>query len=109
MFKGLRALIVEDSVEDTFFIVRELQRGGFIVSFERVETRMGMQAALKAQNWDIIISDYSLPQFGGPAALALYQQSGQDIPFIIVSGGMAETGPWKLSKPGGKTKGIKTN
>jgi PAS domain S-box-containing protein len=109
MSQALRVLIVEDSVEDTFFIVRELQRGGFIVSFERVETRMGMQAALNAQNWDIIISDYSLPQFGGPAALALYQQSGQDIPFIIVSGAIGEDRAVEMVKAGAHDYVMKDN
>lgn len=109
MSQGLRVLIVEDSVEDTFFIVRELQRGGFIVSFERVETRLGMQTALSAQNWDVIISDYSLPQFGGPAALALYQQSGLDIPFIIVSGAIGEDRAVEMVKAGAHDYVMKDN
>ena len=109
MSQALRVLIVEDSVEDTFFIVRELQRGGFVVSFERVETRLGMQAALTGQSWDLIISDYSLPQFGGPAALALYQQSGLDIPFIIVSGAIGEDRAVELVKSGAHDYVMKDN
>src|SRR5579859_3107448 len=76
----LRVLVVEDSVDDTFFIVRELQRGGYTVDFERVETPAGMQTALKSRNWDLVISDFSMPRFGGAAALGLYRQSGQDVP-----------------------------
>jgi len=90
MSEALRVLIVEDSVDDTFFIVRELQRGGFQVKFERVETAADMQAALETQQWDLVISDYSMPQFGGVAALAIFQQAGLDIPFIVVSGAMGE-------------------
>ena len=100
MTKALRALIVEDSVEDTFFIVRELQRAGFNVSFERVETRVAMQSALAAQTWDIIISDYFLPRFDGPAALTLYQQTGLDIPFIVVSGAIGEDRAVEMVKSG---------
>src|SRR6266478_3364468 len=109
MFKALRALIVEDSVEDTFFIVRELQRGGFNVSFERVETCVTMQTALAAQTWDVIISDYSLPRFGGAAALAVYQQSGLDIPFIIVSGAIGEDRAVEMVKAGAHDYVMKDN
>jgi PAS domain S-box-containing protein len=45
-----------------------------------------MQAALQQNAWQLIISDYSLPQFSGAAALTLYQQHGLDIPFIVLSG-----------------------
>ena len=71
MENPLRVLIVEDSVDDTFFIVRELQKGGYNVDFERVETATAMQVALRGRTWDLIISDLSLPQFDGSAALAL--------------------------------------
>src|SRR5260370_622169 len=82
----LRVLMVEDSVDDTFFVVRELQRGGDNVDFERVETAGAVQKALQASKWGLVISDFSMPMFGGAAALALYQQSGLDGPFILVFG-----------------------
>jgi PAS domain S-box-containing protein len=96
----LRVLIVEDSVNDTFFIVRELQRGGYSVDFERVETPAAMQSALQVANWDLIISDFSMPLFGGAAALALYQQNALDIPFILVSGTMGEDIAVEMVKAG---------
>jgi PAS domain S-box-containing protein len=96
----LRVLIVEDSVNDTFFMVRELQRGGFNVEFERVETAASMQAALVDQTWDLIISDYAMPQFGGPAALALFRRLNLDIPFIVVSGAMGEELAVEMIKAG---------
>lgn len=96
----IRVLIVEDSIDDTFFIVRELQRGGFEVKFERVETAASMQAALEVNSWDVIISDYRLPQFGGPAAFEVYQKAGLDIPFIVVSGAIGEDVAVDLLKSG---------
>lgn len=90
MSKPLRVLIIEDSVDDTFFIVRELQRGGFQVDFERVETAMAMREAMESSPWDLVISDYLMPQFDGASALALYKQLAIDIPFIVVSGAMGE-------------------
>ncbi|WP_094603013.1 Protein-glutamate methylesterase/protein-glutamine glutaminase [Sporomusa silvacetica DSM 10669] len=46
--------------------------------------------ALAEEKWDIIIADYSLPNFSGLAALELLKKSGHDIPFIIVSGAIGE-------------------
>jgi two-component system, cell cycle sensor histidine kinase and response regulator CckA len=100
MSQALRVLIVEDSVDDTFFIVRELQRGGFEVEFERVETAASMQAALAVNTWDLIVSDYRLPQFSGSAALAVFQRTGLDIPFIVVSGALSEEAAVEMLKSG---------
>jgi PAS domain S-box-containing protein len=105
----LRVLVIEDSVEDTFFVVRELQRGGFQVDFERVETHASMEAALEQKQWDLIISDYSMPQFSGQAALALYLQKGQEAPFIIVSGAIGEDRAVELVKSGAHDYMMKNN
>ena len=105
----LRVLIVEDSVEDTFFVVRELQRGGFNVTFERVDTHGSMVAALEKGPWDLIISDYSMPAFSGPDALALYVHSGQEAPFIIVSGVLGEDRAVEMLKAGAHNYVLKDN
>jgi len=49
-----------------------------------------MTAALNQQEWDIILSDFAMPRFSAPAALALLKRSGLDLPFIIVSGAIGE-------------------
>ena len=105
----LRVLIVEDSVDDTFFIVRELQRGGYNVDFERVETPGAMQTALRGRTWDLIISDFSMPLFGGPAALALYRHHQLDVPFILVSGTMGEDIAVEMLKAGAHHYVMKDN
>jgi len=109
MAESLRVLIAEDSVEDTFFVVRELQRGGFQVDFERVETQAAMETALEQRHWDLIISDYSMPQFSGPAALALYLHKGLDIPFIIISGAVGEDRAVEMVKSGAHNYVMKDN
>jgi signal transduction histidine kinase len=90
MGKLLRALMVEDVEQDALLTVRELRRGGFDVAFERVDTPEAMSAALARQRWDIVISDYSMPRFSAPMALALVQELKLDLPFIIVSGTVGE-------------------
>ena len=88
--KPLRVLIVEDSQDDTCLLLRELRKVGYVSVYERVETPEAMMAALAKQQWDIIISDYVLPKFSGLAALAVLRETGQDLPFIIVSGNIGE-------------------
>lgn len=100
MSNPLRVLIVEDSVEDTFFVVRELQRGGFNFTFERVDSAATLQGALENGCWDLVISDYSMPQFSGEDALSIFQHHELDIPFIMVSGAMGEELAVQMLKAG---------
>jgi signal transduction histidine kinase len=86
----LRVLIVEDSEDDAFLVLRELRKGGYEPLALRVETAEAMQAALAEQKWDMIISDYVLPRFSGLDALHVLKQSGQDLPFIVISGNIGE-------------------
>ncbi len=88
--RPLRALIIEDSEDDMLLMVHELQHGGFDLTYQRVDSAEAMKAALAEQSWDIIIADYRIPHFSPPAALALLQESGLDLPFIIVSDTIAE-------------------
>jgi len=90
MSKPLRVLIIEDSEDDTLLLLRELRKGGYGPVYERVETPEAMSSALENQQWDIVISDYVLPKFSGLAALEVLRKSGQDLPFIILSGHIGE-------------------
>jgi two-component system cell cycle sensor histidine kinase/response regulator CckA len=86
----LRVLIVEDSAPDAELLVRDLDRAGFSVIAERVQTADAMKAALERSPWDIVLSDYSMPGFSGTAALEILQATGHDLPFIIISGTIGE-------------------
>ncbi len=90
MGKPLSLLLIEDSEDDALLVLRELRRGGYDVSYTRVETAEALLAALEQQSWDVILSDYSMPMFSAPEALRVLQQSGIDTPFIIVSGTVGE-------------------
>src|ERR1700759_3215250 len=90
MTQTLRVLIVEDNERDAALLLRELRRGGYDLTYERVETPEAMTAAPAAPAWDLVVSDYSMPRFGAPAALELVRQAGLDVPFIIVSGTVGE-------------------
>jgi PAS domain S-box-containing protein len=86
----LRVLQVEDSSTDAALIVRALERSGFEVEATRADSAAEMRAALASHTFDVIISDYLLPQFDAPAALRILHETGADIPFIVVSGTIGE-------------------
>ncbi len=90
MATPLRALIVDDSEDDALLLVAELKRGGFAPAFERVETAEEMARALDRAPWDVVLADFRLPRFSGPAALQLVRERGVDIPLIMVSGAIGE-------------------
>jgi PAS domain S-box-containing protein len=100
MSELLRVLQIEDSESDAALIVRALEKARYQVEWERVEDAAGMRAALAERAWDVIISDYYVPQFGAPAALGILRESGLDIPFIVVSGRMGEDTAVEMMKAG---------
>jgi diguanylate cyclase (GGDEF)-like protein len=109
MPKPLRVLIVEDSENDALLLLRALWRGGYEPQFERVDTPEAMANALGAQEWDIVISDYSMPHFSGLAALWVLKQSGLDLPFILLSGTVGEDVAVEAMKAGAHDYVLKNN
>src|SRR6185503_11457685 len=83
-------LIVEDSEFDAQVIVSLLRKGGYEVTFQRVEEADAMRRALESDVWQLILADYNLPTFNAPAALDVLKSTGLDLPFLIVSGGIGE-------------------
>jgi PAS domain S-box-containing protein len=90
MNSQLKVLLVEDSEDDALLIMRELQRGKKDLSFQRVETKEEFVGKLEDFVPDLILSDYSLPEFDGLAAFAIAQLQCPDVPFIIITGAMGE-------------------
>ncbi len=86
----LRVLIIEDSEDSVLLLLRELRKGGYEPVYQQVQTEETMRTTLQEEAWDLILSDHEMPFFSAPAALAVFQESGMDIPFIIVSGAIGE-------------------
>lgn len=86
----IRVLIVEDSEDDAYLVERQLRRHGFTAHCRRVDTADEMRSALAERHWDLVISDYLLPEFNAIGAMQLYRESGLDIPFIVISGSIGE-------------------
>ena len=109
MSKSLRVLIVEDSRFDAMVLLGELEKGGYIPEYELVDAPEAMHAALTGKLWDIVISDYVMPNFSGLDAIRLMQKSGLDIPIIIVSGKIGEDTAVEAMKAGAHDYLIKGN
>jgi signal transduction histidine kinase len=86
----VRILILEDMLEDSLLMRRELEKSGFQFDCLRVENQEDFERALEQFNPDLILSDYSLPRFNGMAALEIAQNKLPDTPFLFVSGIIGE-------------------
>src|SRR5262249_23012098 len=75
-------------------------RGEYDVTYSRVQTAAGLTSALADGAWDIVLSDFSMPMFTGMEALRIVQASGQDLPFIMVSGTIGEENAVSALKAG---------
>ncbi len=86
----LRVLVVEDSPDDAELLALELARGGYQPAITRVQTAESLRQALSADAWDLVVSDYSMPDLTGLDALQIVKDRGLDVPFILMSGAIDE-------------------
>lgn len=100
MGQKLAALIIEDSIYDAELNANYLKNMGYDVFYRRVETETEMTEALGSHSWDLILSDYKMPQFDVLTALDVYHREGLDIPFIVISGSIGEQKAVELIKAG---------
>lgn len=86
----MRLLIVDDHSDDAELTARQIVRGGFPCTWRRVETEQDFRTQLREFQPQLIISDFTLPQYDGLSALALAGAEAPSIPFIFVSGTIGE-------------------
>ncbi len=87
---SIRVVIIEDSETDLELNLVALRKGGFEVSWERVQGEAELRRALRGPAPQVVLSDFSLPGFDGMEALALVRQLAPTVPFIFVSGTIGE-------------------
>lgn len=97
--ESLRVLIVEDEPDDAALLANELQRFGYAVSADRVDTEETFLEALEPQP-DVILADYTLPQFNALRALRGLQRRELDIPFVVVTGTTGEESAVEVMREG---------
>lgn len=86
----IRLLLVEDQPDDAFLLLRKLGQAGYSLRHRCVTSAQELRRVLAEQEFDLVLSDYCLPGFTGLEALEILKESGQDIPFILVSGAVPE-------------------
>ncbi len=89
MSTPLHVLILEDRSADVELMLHELRRAGFSPDWQQVETEPDFLACLDPA-LEVILADYTLPQFDAMRALHLLQARGLDVPFIVVTGSISE-------------------
>jgi PAS domain S-box-containing protein len=109
MSKGYRILFLEDNPHDEELARRELRKAQINFTAERVETREDFVRALSDFRPDIVLSDYSLPQFNGLEALRLVRSGGPGIPFILITGSLTEEVAVECMKAGADDYILKTS
>ena len=87
----LKIILVEDNDDDALLLERHLRRSGMVFQITRVQTEAEMQTALQHLDApDVVLADYNLPLFSGPAALQTLKAAHLDVPFIMMSGAVSE-------------------
>ncbi|HZY79048.1 MAG TPA: PAS domain S-box protein [Cyclobacteriaceae bacterium] len=90
MSKAIRIIHLEDIRSDADIVRRELTKGGLSFEYKWVTSKESYEQALKEFSADIILSDHSLPGFSSAEAFHILKESGQDIPFILVTATVSE-------------------
>ena len=107
--KSLRVLVVEDRAEDAELTVRELRRAELDCETLRVDTAQAFRRALADFRPDIVLADYTVPGFGGMAALEILKTDAPEIPLIVVTGSLDEETAAECIKAGAADYVLKTN
>lgn len=98
--KKLRILYAEDNSADAELILLQLKKNGFDFHTEVVDTPDSFQDKLRSHHYDLILSDYSMPNWSAMGALEIAQREAQDIPFILISGSIGDEAIVECMKQG---------
>ena len=102
-------LLIADSEADAALILRELQRGGYEVDAERIQTEEELRASLSRTEWDIVLADYTLPSLSGISALSVLSSETSPPPLIVVSGAISEETAVAAMRAGARDYVMKDN
>ena len=95
----LKVLILEDRPADAELMLYQLRKEGYQPEWSRVDSEKEFLSCLKS-SWDIILSDYSMPQFNAARALEIAQRQDDPPPFIVITGDIGEEAAVQMIKLG---------
>ena len=85
-----KVLMLEDNEDDALLIINHLETHGCDVNWTRIETEPDLRKHMADTEWDVVLSDYSMPLFDGVSALRVVRELDPDMPFVFVSGTLGE-------------------
>ncbi len=92
--RPLRALIVEDNPQDLDLAVAAIRRAGFALTFDATDSLVEFERRIRLRNgagpYDVVLADYTLPNWTAIEALEIMRQAGSDIPLLVVTGSLGE-------------------
>ncbi len=86
----IRVLYLEDNPADAALAIAQLRIAGFDPVARIVQTPEEFFDALNSSPFDVVLADYSLPDWNGMEALEIIRERGKDLPFILVPGSVGE-------------------
>ena len=98
--RPLRVLFVDDCADDVELSIRVLQKAGYEVQRQLVDTPKQFLAALNSGDYDLILCDYRLPGWCGADVLSMVRDSGQELPVVLVTGTLGEETAVEMVKLG---------
>ena len=81
----LRLLHLEDDPDYCDLVRSLLTNEGFQVESVLAHDRLGFEAVLAPEKFDVILADYLLPAYNGIEALRLAREKCPETPFLLVS------------------------
>src|SRR5215510_9111691 len=106
---SVRLVLVEDMPMEEEIAIRQLEAGGFSCNWKRVDSEAVLRVALAENKPDLILSDFTLPNFDGLSALEVAQEVSPDTPFIFLSGTIGEERAIDALRRGAYDYVLKTN
>ena len=90
MISRIRILHLEDDVKDADLIAVTLRASNVPAVITPARSREEFEAAMQHGDFDLIISDYTIPGYDGLSALKLASSKFPSTPFVFVSGTIGE-------------------
>lgn len=96
----MKLLIIEDSQADYLLLKRHLQKNGFDASCHQVSDAEQLAQALALGEWEVVLSDYNVPELPFSEILSIIHANNPNLPVIVVSGTIGEEAAVDLLKQG---------
>lgn len=105
----VRILFVEDNPDDVMLELAELRSGNLVVEHEVVETPSAVDHALRSKEWDVVISDFRMPEMSGVDTIRIAKTVAPLVPVILVSGTVGEAVAVEMMRAGASDYVLKDN